>query len=127
MSETKSEDLATKPKKKRKKRESKLKGIFASGCLFIGDAQFFAGSPVIELDPATGRQVDVTPIDPLNPFNTLDRVLEVAGETERAMEIVPHVPGRGVVINTHRLQGGYVVKKKKKAGKVIAYVIELVD
>jgi hypothetical protein len=123
MSKTKPQGL----KKKRKKREPKLKGLFASGALFIGDAQFFAGSPVIELDPATGRMVDVTPVDPLNPFNTLDRVLELAGEEDKALEIAPYITGRGVLLATQRNQGGYVVKTKKKAGKVVGYVIELID
>jgi hypothetical protein len=123
MSETKPAHI----KKKRKKKEPKLKGLFASGALFIGDAQFFSGSPVIVLDPATGRMMDVTPVDPLNPFNTLDRVLELAGEEDKSLEIAPYIKGRGVLLATQRNQGGYVVKTKKKAGKVVAYVIELID
>jgi hypothetical protein len=127
MSEKKTEGIEKKVRAKRKRREPKLKGLFASGALFIGDAQFFAGSPVIELDPATGRMVDVTPVDPLNPFNTLDRVLALAGEEDKSLEIAPYIKGRGVLLSTHRNQGSYVVKTKKKAGKIVAYVIELID
>jgi hypothetical protein len=123
MSEKKSENI----KKKRKKKEPKLRGLFASGALFIGDAQFFSGSPTLELDPATGRVLDTTPIDPLNPFNTLDRVLELAGEEDKTLPIAPHVPGRGVLLCTNRNNGNYVVKPKKKAGKVVGYVIEFID
>jgi hypothetical protein len=127
MSETQPQAIASKARKKRKKREPKLKGLFASGALFIGDAQFFSGSPQIELDPATGRMVDATPVDPLNPFNTLDRVLELAGEEDKSLEIKPYLPGRGVLLSTQRNQGSYVVKQKKKAGKVVGYVIEFID
>lgn len=123
MSEKKPEAI----KKKRKKKEPKLKGLFASGALFIGDAQFFAGSPQIELDPTSGRMMDVTPIDPLNPFNTLDRVLELAGEEDKALEIAPYITGRGVLLQTQRNQGSYIVKPKKKAGKVVGYVIQFID
>lgn len=127
MSEKESERVTNKPKKKRKKREPKLKGLLVSGVIYIGDAQFFAGSPQIELDPATGRQVDVTPVDPLNPFNTLDRVMELASEDEVAMEIKPYIPGRGILINTHQQQGGYVVKKRKKGGKIVGYTIDIIE
>ena len=118
---------ATKPKRIRKKKEPKLKGLITSGVIYIGDAQFFSGSPTIELDPVTGRNIDVTPIDPLNPFNTIDRVLELAKEDEVAMEIKPHITGRGVLINTHRQQGSYVVKKRKKGGKVVGYTIDIIE
>ena len=119
----------TQPKvrRKRRKKEPKLKGIIASGVIYIGDAQFFAGSPQIELDPATGKNIDVTPIDPLNPFNTVDRIMELAGETETALEIKPYITGRGILINTHLQQGSYVVKKKKKGGKVVGYTIDLIS
>ena len=118
----------TQPKvrRKRRKKEPKLKGLIASGVIYIGDAQFFAGSPQIELDPATGKNIDVTPIDPLNPFNTVDRIMELVGDTETALEIKPYIIGRGVLINTHLQQGSYVVKKKKKGGKVVGYTIDLI-
>lgn len=117
----------TKVRRKRKKSEPKLKGIIASGVIYIGDAQFFAGSPQIELDPATGKNVDVTPIDPLNPFNTVDRIMELVGDTETALEIKPYITGRGILINTHLQQGSYVVKKRKKGGKVVGYTIDLIS
>lgn len=116
----------TKVRKKRKKKEPKLKGIIASGVIYIGDAQFFAGSPQLELDPTTGQTVDVTPVDVLNPLNTIDRIMDLAGETETALEIKPYITGRGVLINTHLQQGSYVVKKRKKGGKVVGYTIDLI-
>ena len=116
----------TKVRKKRKKKEPKLKGIIASGVIYIGDAQFFAGSPQLELDPLTGQTMDVTPVDPLNPLNTIDRIMDLAGETETALEIKPYITGRGVLINTHLQQGSYVVKKRKKGGKVVGYTIDLI-
>lgn len=97
--------------------------MIASGIIFIGDAQFFAGSPVLELDPKTGATVDVTPKDPQNPFNTLDRTFELAGDACANVELGPFLPGRGVLLNTHLQGGSYVVKPKKKAGKVVGYTI----
>lgn len=121
-----SETIA-KVRRKRRKKEPKLKGLIASGVIYIGDAQFFAGSPQLELHPETGETIDVTPVDPLNPFNTIDRIMELAGETETALEIKPYITGRGVLINTHLQQGSYVVKKRKKGGKVVGYTIDLIS
>lgn len=114
--------MTNKPKTRRKK-SPQLSGIIQSGVIFIGDCQFFAGSPVLELDPATGQTIDVTPKDPLNPFNTLDRTFEMAGDTEANVELGPYLPGRGVLLNTHLQGGRFIIKKKKKNGKVIGYTI----
>ena len=115
--------MKTKPKKHKKKQE--LSGLIQSGVIFIGDCQFFAGSPVLELDPKTGQVVDVTPIDPLNPFNTLDRTFDLAGDTENNLDLAPFLPGRGVLLNTHLQQGRFIVKKKIKNGKITGYVIDI--
>jgi hypothetical protein len=111
--------------KKPRKKKQELQGSIASGVIFIGDAQFFAGSPVLELDPKTGQTVDVTPIDPLNPFNTLDRTLALVGDTSANVELGPYLPGRGVLINTHLQGGGFTIKPKKKAGEVVGYTITI--
>lgn len=101
--------------------------MIASGVIFVGDAHFFAGSPVIELDPRTGASVDVTPKDPLNPFNTIDRTFELVGDTEANVELGPYLPGRGVLLNTHLQGGKFIVKKKMKAGKLVGYDIRIVE
>lgn len=118
--------MTNKVKKPRKKKEP-LHGMISSGVIFIGDAQFFAGSPVLELDPASGEVKDVTPVDPQNPFNTVDRTLAIVGDTEANVELGPHLPGRGVLINTHLQGGKYIVKKKMKAGKLVGFSILLKD
>ena len=115
--------MTDKKKKPRKKQE--LTGIIQSGIIFIGDCQFFAGSPVLEYDPATGQAKDVTPIDPLNPFNTLDRTLDIVGETDKNLEIKPFIPGRGVLLNTHLQNGRFTIKKKVKNGKLVGYSITI--
>lgn len=116
--------MKNKVRKPRKKKE-KLGGIISSGVIYIGDAQFFAGSPVLELDPKTGATVDVTPVDPLNPLNTLDRTLELVGDDSTNLEIGPHLPGRGILLNTH-LQGGcYEVKKRFKNGELVGITINI--
>lgn len=117
--------MTNKAKRPRKKKEE-LHGMLSSGVIFVGDAQFFAGSPTLELDAATGQVVDVSPKDPLNPFNTIDRTLELVGEREVNVELGPHLPGRGVLLNTHFQQGKFIVKKKIKDGKLIGYDIRLV-
>jgi hypothetical protein len=109
----------------RKKKSNDLSGIIQSGVIFIGDCQFFAGSQVLEYDPTTGQTIDVTPKDPLNPFNTLDRTFDLAGDTEANVELGPHLPGRGVLLNTHLQGGRFVVKKKIKNGKVVGYTIDI--
>ena len=114
--------MINKPKTRRKK-STQLTGIIQSGVIFIGDCQFFAGSQQLELDPTTGQTIDVTPKDPLNPFNTLDRTFELVGDTEANVELGPYLPGRGVLLNTHLQQGRFTIKKKKKNGKVIGYTI----
>jgi len=116
--------VTTKLKPKRKK-SAELSGIIQSGVIFIGDCQFFAGSPVLELDPTTGQVVDVTPKDPLNPFNTIDRTFELAGDTESNVELGPYLPGRGVLLNTHLQGGRFIVKKKVKNGKIVGYSIDI--
>lgn len=118
--------MTNKPRKPRKKKEQ-LHGMIASGVIFVGDAHFFAGSPVIELDPRTGASVDVTPKDPLNPFNTIDRTFELVGDTESNVELGPYLPGRGVLLNTHLQGGKFIVKKKMKAGKLVGYDIRIVE
>lgn len=115
--------MTAKTKKIKKKQE--LAGIIQSGVIFIGDCQFFAGSPVLELDTATGQVVDITPKDPLNPFNTLDRTFELAGDTESNLEIGPHLTGRGVLLNTHLQQGKFIIRKKLKNGKLTGYIIDI--
>ena len=115
--------MTVRTRKTKKKQE--LAGTIQSGVIFIGDCQFFAGSPVLELDSATGKAVDVTPKDPLNPFNTLDRAFELVGDTESNLEIKPYIPGRGVLLNTHRQQGRFIVKKKIKNGKLTGYIIDI--
>lgn len=112
-------------KRKPRKKKNELHGNIHSGVLFIGDCQFFAGSPQLELDPVTGQTMDVTPKDPLNPFNTLDRAFELAGDNESNLELGPHLPGRGVLLNTHLQQGKFVVKKKIKNGKLVGYSITI--
>lgn len=116
--------MTNKPRKPRKKKPE-LHGILTSGVIFVGDAEFFSGSPIIELDPKTGANIDVTPKDPLNPFNTLDRTLAMAGDTEANVELGPYMPGRGVLLNTHLQGGKFIVKKKIKDGKVIGYDIRI--
>jgi hypothetical protein len=111
--------------KKQRKKKPELGGIISSGVIFIGDALFFARSPVIELDPATGKTYDATPVDPQNPFNTIDRTFELVGDTSANVELGPHLPGRGVLINTHLQGGGYTVKPKKKGGKIVGYIITI--
>ena len=124
MSEEKTKKLVTAKRKPRKKK-TQLAGNIHSGVLFIGDCQFFAGSPQLELDPTTGQTIDVTPKDPLNPFNTLDRTIELAGDMEANVELAPFLPGRGVLLNTHLQQGRFVVRKKMKNGKLVGYSIDI--
>jgi hypothetical protein len=124
MSKEKTKELVTSKRKPRKKK-SQLAGNIHSGVLFIGDCQFFAGSPQLELDPTTGQTIDVTPKDPLNPFNTLDRTFELVGEEEANLELAPFIPGRGVLLNTHLQQGRFVVRKKLKNGKIVGYSIDI--
>ena len=112
-------------KRKPSRKKPQLSGTIQSGVLFIGDCQFFAQSPVLELNPATGETVDVTPKDPLNPFNTLDRTFDLVGDSEKNLEIAPFIPGRGVLLNTHLQQGNFVVRKKIKNGKLVGYVIDI--
>lgn len=112
-------------KRKSRKKKQELTGNIHSGVIFIGDCQFFAGSPVLEYDPTTGQARDVTPIDPLNPFNTLDRTMDLLGEEDKSLEIKPFIPGRGVLLNTHLQQGKFVVKKKVKNGKLVGYSITI--
>lgn len=111
--------------KKTRKSKPDLKGNIHSGIIFIGDCQFFAGSPVLELDPTSGQAVDVTPKDPLNPFNTIDRTFEMVGDSEANVEFIPYVPGRGVLLNTHLQSGTFIVKKKVKNGKLVGYTIDI--
>lgn len=124
MSEEKTKKPVTAKRKPRKKKQQ-LTGNIHSGVIFIGDCQFFAGSPQLELDPTTGQTIDVTPKDPLNPFNTLDRTFELAGEAEANLELGPFLPGRGVLLNTHLQQGRFVVRKKLKNGKLVGYSIDI--
>lgn len=124
MSEKKTKELVTNKRKPRKKKPE-LVGNIHSGVIFIGDCQFFSRSPQLELDPATGQTIDVTPKDPLNPFNTLDRTFALAGDTEANVELLQDVPGRGVLLNTHLQQGKFIVKKKLKKGKLVGYTIEI--
>lgn len=112
-------------KTKRTRKKPQLSGIIQSGVLFIGDCQFFAGSQQLELDPKTGQTIDVTPKDPLNPFNTLDRTFDIVGDTEANVELAPYLPGRGVLLNTHLQGGRFTVKKKMKDGKLIGYTIDI--
>lgn len=112
-------------KRKKTKKKPELQGIIHSGVLFIGDCQFFAGSPVIEFDPNSGHGVDVTPKDPLNPFNTVDRIFELVDGEETTLELAPHLPGRGVLLNTHLQCGKFTVKKKMKDGKLVGYTIDI--
>lgn len=109
----------------RKKKSPQLTGLIQSGVIFIGDCQFFAGSPQLELDPTTGQTVDVTPKDPLNPFNTLDRTFDLVGDKEANVELGPYLPGRGVLLNTHMQGGRFTVKKKIKNGKLVGYSIDI--
>jgi hypothetical protein len=112
-------------KRRKAQKKPQLSGNIHSGVLFIGDCQFFAGSPVLELDPTTGQVVDVTPKDPLNPFNTIDRAFDLAGDCESNLELAPHISGRGVLLNTHLQSGRFIVKKKMKEGKLVGYVIDI--
>lgn len=112
-------------RRKNTKKKSELSGIIQSGVIFIGDCQFFAGSPQLELDPKSGQTVDVTPVDSLNPFNTIDRTFDIVGDTETNLDIAPFLPGRGVLLNTHLQHGKFIVKKKVKNGKVVGYIIDI--
>jgi hypothetical protein len=112
-------------KRKPRKKKNELAGNIHSGVLFIGDCQFFAQSPQLELDPVTGKTVDVTPIDPLNPFNTLERTFDIVGDGEANMELAPFIPGRGVLLNTHLQGGKFIVKKRIKNGKLVGYSIDI--
>jgi hypothetical protein len=116
--------MTVKARKPRKKKEP-LHGCIASGVIFVGDAQFFAGSPTIELDPKTGANIDVTPKDPLNPFNTIDRTFELVGDSEANVEIGPYIPGRGVLLNTHLQGGKFIVKKRVKNGKLVGFTVTI--
>lgn len=118
--------MTNKARKPRKKKEP-LHGMLSSGVIFVGDAEFFAGSPVIELNPATGAAEDVTPVDPLNPFNTLDRTLAKVGDGEANVELGPYMPGRGVLLNTHLQGGKFIIKKKMKNGVLVGYDIRLIS
>ncbi len=111
--------------KRHRKKKADLKGNIHSGVLFIGDCQFFAQTPVIEVDPSTGQSIDVTPKDPLNPFNTLDRTFEMAGDGEANVELAPYIPGRGVLLNTHMQGGAFIVKKRIKDGKLIGFTVTI--
>jgi hypothetical protein len=111
--------------KRTRKKKQDLKGNIHSGVLFIGDCQFFAQSPVLELDVTTGQTKDVTPVDPLNPFNTLDRTFDLVGDGETNVELGPYLPGRGVLINTHMQGGAFIVKKKIKDGKLIGFTVTI--
>lgn len=117
--------IVTVKKRKTKNKKVELNGSIASGVLFIGDCQFFAGSPKLELNNETGQVEDKTPVDPLNPFNTLDRTLDLVGDNEANLEIIPHISGRGVLINTHLQQGKFIVKKRVKDGKLIGISISI--
>lgn len=112
-------------RRKSTRKKPELSGIIQSGVIFIGDCQFFAGSPQLELDPKSGQTVDVTPVDPLNPFNTIDRTFDIVGDTETNLDIAPFLPGRGVLLNTHLQQGRFTVKKRVKNGKVVGYIINI--
>jgi hypothetical protein len=112
-------------RKRTRKNKPSLKGNIHSGVIFVGDCQFFAGSPVLQLDSSTGQVVDVTPNDPLNPFNTIDRTFDLVGDSETNLELAPHIPGRGVLLNTHMQSGTFIVKKKIKNGKLTGYVIDI--
>ena len=111
--------------RKTRKTKEKLAGVIHSGVIFIGDCQFFAGSQQLELDPTTGQTIDKTPIDPLNPFNTLERTFELVGDAEKNLEVAPHITGRGVLLNTHMQGGSFEVKKRIKDGKLIGYTIDI--
>lgn len=111
--------------KKARKNKVDLKGNIQSGVIFIGDCQFFAGSQVLELDPTTGQTVDVTPKDPLNPFNTIDRTFDMVGDAEANVELGPYIPGRGVLLNTHLQGGSFSVKKKMKEGKLVGFTVTI--
>jgi hypothetical protein len=113
----------TDKKRKTQRKKQELKGSIHSGVIFVGDCQFFTKSPELALDPATGQTIDVTPKDPLNPFNTIDRVMDLVGDTEANLEIIPHIPGRGVLLNTHLQSGSYTIKKKVKNGKLIGFTV----
>jgi len=115
----------TDKKKKTRKKKKELHGSIHSGVIFIGDCQFFTKSPDLELDPTTGKTVDVTPEDPLNPFNTIDRVMDLVGDEETNLEIAPFVPGRGVLINTHLHSGSYTIKKRIKDGKLVGFTVNI--
>jgi hypothetical protein len=114
--------MTVKTRKPRKKKVE-LHGAIHSGVIFIGDCQFFTRNPDLALDPTTGETVDVTPKDPLNPFNTIDRVMELVGDTEKNLEIAPYLPGRGVLLNTHLQSGRYTIKKKMKNGKLVGFTV----
>lgn len=113
----------TDKKKKPRKKKVDLHGSIHSGVIFVGDCQFFTKSPDLALDPITGQTIDVTPVDPLNPFNTIDRVMDLVGDTEKNLEIAPFLPGRGVLLNTHLQCGSYTVKKKIKNGKLVGFTV----
>jgi hypothetical protein len=116
--------VTVKLKRTRKKKQD-LKGTIHSGVLFIGDCQFFAQSPVLELDASTGQTKDITPVDPLNPFNTLDRTFDLVGDGETNVEVAPYLPGRGVLINTHMQGGAFVIKKRIKDGRLIGFTVTI--
>lgn len=124
MSEKESQKRVTAKRKPRKKK-IELAGNIHSGVIFVGDCQFFAQSPELELDVTTGEVRDITPVDPLNPFNTLDRTFDMVGDGEVNVELGPYLPGRGVLLNTHLQQGRFTVRKKMKNGKLVGYSIDI--
>ena len=89
------------------KKPQQLKGYINTGTLFIGDAGYMAQ------DPQTYPNGVILP-DPSNPFNDWDK-FTATHENDSNLELPGSfngdLPGRGVVIQTNMLSGGYKVEK----------------
>jgi hypothetical protein len=110
--------------KRKSKKKQELKGFIQTGTIFIGDVGYMADS--------NHRSAEPIEPDPLNPFKDLDQYLE-ANQADHNLELPGSfngdLPGRGVVIHTHMLNGKYTVKKKlcKVTGKILEVKVRFHD
>ena len=96
---------------KRKNKKKKLSGLMNSGLLFIGDPSFMMGSANPEIQ-ADGKIIDITPVDPLNPFRRAEDITKHTDIGDYNVPIVEAVDGRGVIVNTLLPECKYEIKKK---------------
>lgn len=92
-----------------------LKGFINSGSLFIGDAVYFADDP-------QKYSEGIIESDPTNPFKDWDK-FRATHENDCALPLPgSDYNGRGVVIQTHMMNGSYAVEKEvcPSSGKLLA-------